>query len=124
MQQGEEHHLPVAGRPLRELCAVDRRSASSELAADLKATFVVNSNYDPTAFNNASDVMPTTGAKNGLVLGDLAGADFNDPRWSGLLDQMTFDEMNTLIANGSYQTPARPTPSARSRPSTSTARPR
>ena len=80
--------------------------ASSELAADLKATFVVNSNYDPTAFNNASDVMPTTGAKNGLVLGDLAGADFNDPRWEQLLDQMTFDEMNTLIANGGYQTPA------------------
>lgn len=79
---------------------------SSELPADLKATFIVNSNYDPTAFNDDSDVMPTTGADNGLVLGDLAGADFDDPRWEQLLDQMTFEDMNTLIANGGYQTPA------------------
>ena len=49
--------------------------------------------------------MPTTGAKNGLVLGDPPGR-LQRSRWEQLLDQMTFDEMNTLIANGGYQTPA------------------
>lgn len=76
------------------------------LKEDVKKTFFNNSNYDPTQYDNDSDEMPTTGAKNGLELGDLAGKDYDDADWDKLLDQLTFDDMNTLIANGGYGTQA------------------
>ena len=40
------------------------------------ATYFNETNYDPTAYNNDADVMPTTGAKNGVKLKDLRGVDF------------------------------------------------
>ena len=43
--------------------------------------------------------MPTTGAKNGLKLRDLAGVAFDDPKWQTLLDQLTVKEMATLIGD-------------------------
>ena len=46
----------------------------------------------------------TTGAKNGLQLKDLRGLAYDDPKWDQLLDQMTLDDMNTLISLGGYQT--------------------
>ncbi len=52
----------------------------------------------------AAATMPTTGANNGLSLADLKAADYDDPRWDQLLDQMTIDEMKNLIAMGGYQT--------------------
>ncbi|NEG89428.1 glycoside hydrolase family 3 protein [Bifidobacterium aerophilum] len=73
---------------------------------DVKSTFYNNGNYDPTKFDNADDQMPTTGAKNGLRLIDLRGADYDDAKWDQLLDQLTFDEMDTIIANGGYQNAA------------------
>ena len=71
-----------------------------------KSTFMNNSNYDPKAYNDDSDEMPTTGAKNGLELADLRGADYDDPQWDELLDQLTIDDMDTMIALGGYQTAA------------------
>ena len=72
-----------------------------------KAKFLANSNYDAAAADaDSSATMPTTGAKNGLVLGDLAGLDYNDPKWDQLLDQLTVKEMNTLISKGGYGSPA------------------
>ena len=63
--------------------------------------------YDAAAADaDASATMPTTGAKNGLVLGDLAGLDYNDPKWDQLLDQLSIKEMNTLISKGGYGSPA------------------
>lgn len=47
--------------------------------------------------------MPVTGAKNGLGLYDLRGADYDDPRWETLLDQVTVPEMVDLIAFGGHQ---------------------
>lgn len=80
--------------------------ASYELAAEYKAAFVNNSNWDPNDHNNADDVMPATGAKNGLTLQDLRGADYDDERWEQLLDQLTVSEMDSIIALGGYQTGA------------------
>lgn len=71
-----------------------------------KATFFNNSNYNPEDYNNASDVMPVTGANNGLKLEQLRGADYDDERWEPLLDQLTIKEMDTMIAIGGYQTSA------------------
>lgn len=69
-----------------------------------KNTFYNNSNYDPKEYNNDSDEMPTTGAKNGMELVELRGADYEDEKWNDLLDQLTVEEMDSLIALGGYQT--------------------
>ena len=71
-----------------------------------KETFYNNSNYDPKKFDKDSDKMPTTGAKNGLKLSDMYGKDYDDADWGKLLDQLTFDDMDNLIANGGYGTQA------------------
>lgn len=60
--------------------------------------------YDGTKYNDASDVMPTTGAKNGLKLADLTGKSYDDPNWDKLLDQLSFDDMASLINVGGWQT--------------------
>lgn len=80
--------------------------ASYELGADYKATFYNNSNWKPEDFNDAKDVAPTTGAKNGLKLKDMVGVDYNDAQWDAFLDQLTVSDMDSLIALGGYQSAA------------------
>jgi len=77
-----------------------------EMSDKAKETFYNNANYDPSQFNDDSDEMPTTGAKNGLRLADMYGKDYDDADWEKLLDELTFDDMDNLIANGGYGTPA------------------
>ena len=76
------------------------------MSDEVKAAFTNNGNYDPTKYDDDSDKMPTTGAKNGLRLADMYGKDYDDADWEKLLDQLTFDDMDNLIANGGYGTPA------------------
>lgn len=80
--------------------------ADFELPAQAKATFYNNSNWNPEDFNNADDVAPTTGAKNGLKLKDMVGVDYNDAQWDAFLDQLTVSDMDSLIALGGYQSVA------------------
>lgn len=80
--------------------------ADFELPASAKATFYNNSNWNPEDFNNADDVAPTTGAKNGLKLKDMVGVDYNDAQWDAFLDQLTVSDMDSLIALGGYQSVA------------------
>ena len=80
--------------------------ADFELPAEAKATFYNNSNWNPEDFNNADDVAPTTGAKNGLKLKDMVGVDYNDAQWDTFLDQLTVADMDKLIALGGYQSAA------------------
>lgn len=77
-----------------------------EMSDKARETFYNNSNYDPKKYDNDSDKMPTTGAKNGLKLYQMYGKDYDDADWDKLLDQLTFDDMDNLIANGGYGTPA------------------
>ncbi len=79
---------------------------STTLAEEYKAAFINNDNYNPEDYNDDSDEMPTQGADNGLVLADLRGADYDDERWEDLLDELTVDEMNEMIALGGFQTAA------------------
>ena len=79
---------------------------SYEMSDEAKATYFNETNYDPTDYNNDSDVMPTTGADNGVELADLRGLDYDDPMWDTLLDELTVSEMNTLIELGGYETSA------------------
>ena len=80
--------------------------ASVELGEPYVSEYHLNSNFDKTTYLNDEDVMPTTGADNGLTLADMRDADYDDPRWEKLLDQLTVDEMANMIAMAGYQTAA------------------
>ena len=80
--------------------------ASAELGEPYVSEYHLNSNFDKTTYLNGEDVMPTTGADNGLTLADMRDADYDDPRWEKLLDQLTVDEMANMIAMAGYQTAA------------------
>lgn len=58
--------------------------------------------YDPADYETVE--MPTLGADNGLKLVDMIGLDYNDPKWDELLDQLTFDEMVSLIGDSFHWT--------------------
>lgn len=80
--------------------------ASAELGEPYVSEYHLNSNFDKTTYLNDEDVMPTTGADNGLTLADMRDADYDDPRWEKLRDQLTVDEMANMIAMAGYQTAA------------------
>ncbi len=75
-------------------------SAETRAAVEAQAVGI----YDPTTLDNADDVMPTLGASNGMTLYDMVGAEYDDERWETLLDQLTFDDMATMINVGGWQT--------------------
>ena len=104
--KGDVTYLSRAGR-FANLAEATAAPTNFEMSEANKAKFLATSNYDAAADDAANGVtMPTTGAKNGLVLGDLAGLDYDDPKWDQLLDQLTVKEMNTLISKGGYGSPA------------------
>ncbi len=81
-----------------------------EMDAEDKTDFYNKNNY-LTAEATAMDEDPnaaavTTGAKNNLQLKELRGLSYDDTQWDKLLDQLTLDDMNTLISLGGYQTSA------------------
>ena len=73
---------------------------------ELNGTVLANGTWDPAVYNREEDVMPVTGARGGMELFDLRGADYEDPRWETLLDQVTVEEMVNLIAFGGHQNAA------------------
>ena len=81
-----------------------------EMSEESKAGFYNIHNYltaEVTASEEDPDAeYPTTGASNGLTLTDMRGLDYDDPQWDSLLDELTLDDMKTLIALGGYQTAA------------------
>lgn len=58
--------------------------------------------YDPADYETVE--MPVMGAKNGLKLYDMIGLDYDDASWDDLLDQLTFDEMVSLIGDAFHWT--------------------
>lgn len=76
-------------------------SANETLAESLEFT-----QYDPDDYETTE--MPTLGADNGLALASLIGADYDDPLWDDLLDQLEFDEMVNTITLGFHNTAAIP----------------
>ena len=53
--------------------------------------------YDPADYETMA--MPVLGAHNGLKLHDMMDLPFDDPKWQQLLDQLTFEEMVSLIGD-------------------------
>ena len=104
--KGDVTYLSRAGH-FANVAEATAAPTSFEMSDADKAKFLATSNYDAAAADaDSTATMPTTGARNGLVLGDLAGLDYDDPKWDQLLDQLTIKEMNTLISQGGYGSPA------------------
>ena len=77
-----------------------------EMTEEQLGSFINMSNFYMGMHQDDSAVMPTTGAKNGLTLKDVAGLAYDDPKWELLLDELTTADMDNLVANGGYSTPA------------------
>lgn len=58
--------------------------------------------YDAAACESTN--MPTMGVESDLNLYDMIGLDYDDPKWEKLLDQLTFDDMATLIGDAFHWT--------------------
>jgi beta-glucosidase len=101
--EGEVNYLSRADHFANYAAAIAAPS-SRTLSAHYKPLFFSNANYDPAVSNNPSDVMPVTGARNNLTLATMRGRDYDDPSWEPLLDQLTVDDMNTLISLAGYHT--------------------
>ncbi len=76
----------------------EMRDEKGEIVYDEEGNVV----YETTIDDNGNETI----AKRGLYLSDMAGLDYDDPLWDELLNQLTVDEMATLIAEGGYQTQA------------------
>lgn len=70
-------------------------TATDELIADLSEKY----DLDDTGYT-----MPATGVKNGISVIELKGLDYDDPMWDELLDELTVEDMITLVSLGGYQT--------------------
>ncbi|MCD8086526.1 MAG: glycoside hydrolase family 3 C-terminal domain-containing protein [Clostridiales bacterium] len=58
--------------------------------------------YDAADYDSVE--MPTLNADNGLTLYDMIGLDYDDPLWDDLLDELSFDEMVSLIGDAFHWT--------------------
>lgn len=72
--------------------AIHQIDLTEQLIADLQDV-----QYDPSDYETVA--MPTLGADNGMELLDMMGKDYDDPAWQTLLDQLTFDEMVSMIGD-------------------------
>ena len=73
------------------------KSISSEDLAKLDSFDSLN----PTDPSTITDT-PVYGADNGLSIIDLRGKDYDDPMWDDLLDQLTPEDYQTIIATSGY----------------------
>ena len=94
---------PEVGTTVTYLSRNDWEGTMPSLEKTIKIAlndYLVQALQDQQYKTEASDVaMPTLGADNGLKLVDMIGLDYDDPKWDELLDQMTFDEMVSLIGD-------------------------
>lgn len=98
-------YLSRAGH-FANFAAANAVPADFKMSDKVKSEFINNGNYKAADHNKADDKMPVTGAKNNIRLASLRGKSIDDPQWDKLLDQLTFKEMDELIANGGYGTAA------------------
>ena len=68
-------------------------SLTGHLIADLQ-----NVQYSPYDYEQMD--MPVLGADNDIDLIEMRGLAYDDPKWEPLLDQLTFSEMSSMIADG------------------------
>ncbi len=74
------------------------RAQASKSATDEQVQELTN----PAPLDNSETEDITTGKKNGLTLADVKGLDYDDPKWSDLLDQVSLGEMEVLVGNAGW----------------------
>lgn len=75
-----------------------------ERTKDKEASEELISNFEnPIIINNEEDIDIVV-KDNGLKLKELIGADYDDPRWDELIEQISVKEMAKLIGFGGYAT--------------------
>ena len=86
---------------------VDFAGTWPEAAADKTAAEcgITLEEYD-YAQHLGDEAMPTTGANNGVSLIALRGKAYDDEMWDQLLDELTVDDMTTMLNDCAYNTPA------------------
>ena len=73
----------------------------------LVATEALQAKLQDVQYRAADDdeaEMPVLGAKNGLKLVDMIGLSYDDPKWEQLLDQLSFNDMVSLIGDSFHWT--------------------
>lgn len=75
---------------------VDGKAASAETVSVLS---------DAPVYTVDENDTPITFADHGLTLEDMAGLDYDDPKWNDLLEQLSVDDMVNMISNGGWSTP-------------------
>lgn len=73
-------------------------SANEQMMEDLVSWQTYAGGADPDA------QMPVMGADNNMTLAMMIGKDYEDPDWEKLLDQVTYEEMATLIGKTYHNT--------------------
>lgn len=82
-------------------------TAPAELTVnDTLAASLAITQYDGSQADSVE--MPTLGADGDLALASLIGADYDDPLWEDLLDQLTYEDMVNTITLGFHNTAAIP----------------
>lgn len=76
--------------------------ADYSMLDEVKAKFLNNDNYNYEDYNNEADAMPVTGADNGIKLAELRGLDYDDELWNQLLDELTVDDMVTMLGSAGF----------------------
>lgn len=76
---------------------ITQLALNDQLIADLQDV-----QYDPADYESV--MMPALGQDHGMKLVDMVGLDYDDPAWDALLDQLTFDEMVSLIGDSFHWT--------------------
>jgi len=74
----------------------DGKMASDTIVSAFTSSAVYES--DPNA-------EPISFANNGLTLEDMAGLDYDDPKWEKLLKQLSIEDMVNMVSNGGWSTP-------------------
>ena len=69
---------------------IEGLTANEKMIEGLHFTYKPGSNTDTSGFKSGQD--------NGLTLAALAGADYDDPRWESLIDQLSVDDLMTVVA--------------------------
>ncbi len=89
------------------------REQCANATADAATIAIMGNKYAGSTINVATldqdhpeAKKPTTGAKNGFVISDMIGLDYDDPLWDKLLDQLTVPELRTLFGKCGWHNPA------------------
>lgn len=82
--------------------AVTAAPTNFEMTAEQKANYTSKATYKSEMYDSDEAQMPTTGADNGMQIQDMKGLAYDDEQWDKLLDQLTLNEMLTMVQDGGF----------------------